>query len=121
MISTPEEFGLLLKKWKSASAKLGVLIMPSPSLAQVHELLVQMTGEIADINAGAETFSFVDESGGTLVMCYSRCHIGYAGSNHEVVTELQRLLGDAHVEDLVLVQTPMGMGVVLYTLPQEKS
>ena len=113
MISTVEEFILLLKKWTAESAQVRLIAsfvdMQAPSCRGVFRL----SGSIAGIDEQTKVFRIGDEQQFATV-AFAGCRLGYGtGDDIELSSQLPE---SEKLEDLVCLVTPSGVSICLYTV-----
>ena len=113
MISSVEEFVLLLKKWSSESADVRVIAsFADPQISSCRGVL-RLSGTVTAIDEQTRVFRIGD--GGQFAMIgFAGCRLGY-GTGDDV--QLSSQISDAGpLEDLVCLVTPSGLSICMYTV-----
>jgi|SRR5215471_8754934 len=113
MISSVEEFILLLKKWNSESSRVRLVAsFVDPQLASFRAVL-RLSGAITGIDEQTRVFQIGDEEQCAMI-AFAGCRLGF-GTGEDV--ELGSHLGDAEkLEDLVCLVTPSSTSICIYTV-----
>jgi hypothetical protein len=122
IISSGEEFSLLLKKWKSEDLNVGVIfsIQDTHSVNRAASIIL---GKIADIDEEKSTFVVSDETNSSVLVRYSACWFVYGtGADNAAIASLSakvgRVVPSAAIEDLLIITTPSEVRISIFTLAQ---
>ena len=113
MISSVEEFVLLLRKWSAESARVRLIAsFADPRISSCRAVL-RLSGAVTAIDEESMVFRIGDEDQLAMVG-FTGCRLGY-GTGADV--EISSQIGDAgELEDLVCLVTPAGLSICMYTL-----
>jgi hypothetical protein len=112
MISSVEEFILLLKKWSTESVRVRVIVsFADPQISTCRGVL-RLSGAITAIDEQTRVFRIGDEEQFAMVG-FTGCRLGY-GTGADI--QLSSQITDAQLEDLVCLVTPSGLSICLYTV-----
>jgi len=113
MISSVEEFILLLKKWNAESAHVRVIVsFADPQISSCRGVL-RLSGAVTAIDEQTRVFRIGDEDQ-VAVIGFAGCRLGY-GTGADV--ELSSQITEAgQLEDLVCLVTPSGLSICMYTV-----
>jgi hypothetical protein len=113
MISSVEEFILLLKKWKSDSARVRLVASFVDAQIATCRGVLRLSGPITGIDEQTKVFRIGDEDQFAMI-AFAGCRLGY-GTGDDV--ELSSQLGAAEkLEDLVCLVTPSAVSICIYTV-----
>ena len=115
MISSVEEFILLLKKWSAEGTRVRVIVSFADAQISTCRGILRLSGAVTAIDEQTKVFRIGD--GDQLAM------IGFAGSRLGYGTgadlQLSSQITDAgHLEDLVCLVTPSDLSICLYTVDE---
>jgi hypothetical protein len=113
MISSVDEFILLLKKWSAESARVRLLasfVDPNRSTCQG---VLRLSGAVTGIDEATQVFQIGDADQFAMIG-FAGCRLGY-GAGDDV--QLSSYMTDTEkVEDLVCMVTPTSLSICLYTV-----
>src|SRR4029077_8691011 len=112
MISSVEEFILLLKKWSTESVRIRVIVsFASPETSTCSGFL-RVSGAITAMDEQTRVFRIGDEEQFAMVG-FTGCRLGY-GTGADI--QLSSQITDAQLEVLVCLVPPSGLSICLYTV-----
>lgn len=113
MISSVEEFILLLKKWSADSARVRVIVsFADPQISTCRGVL-RLSGAVTAIDEQTRVFRIGNEDQFAMIG-FAGCRLGY-GTGADV--QLSSQITDAgQLEDLVCLVTPSGLSICMYTV-----
>ena len=111
MISTSEEFVLLLKKWKSESTQVGIVCgfssgLPSRGIIVVH-------GIVDELNESEAMFRITDGRSNAAMIRFGECKFVYEGDS--VVLPLTRITGEEY-SDVAAIVTPSQVTIAVFAV-----
>jgi len=113
MISSVDEFLLLLKKWKSESVRVRIIASFSEPGAEACRGILRMRGPITAIDERAQVFCVGDEEQSAMIG-FSGCRIGYGtGDDVQLASHMSE---SEQLEDLVCLVTPSALSICVYTV-----
>jgi hypothetical protein len=113
MISSVEEFVLLLKKWSAERSRVRLIAsFADPTVSSCRGVL-RLSGVVTAIDEGTQVFR-IGEGDQCAMIGFAGCRLGYGAGDD---TELSRQLTDAeHLDDLICLMTPQSLSICLYTV-----
>jgi hypothetical protein len=113
MISSVEEFVLLLKKWSAESARIRLIAsFADPHISACRGIL-RLSGSVTDIDERTRVFRLGDQDQFAIIG-FTGCRLGY-GTGDDV--QLSSQIADAgQLEDLVCLVTPSSLSICMYTV-----
>ena len=113
MISTAEEFVLLLRKWASEPIWVSLLFVfqEGPQRGFVH-----LNGCVSDLDQSNSRFTIADENNNLASFSYADCDFAYESfesAGLTVVTSLPQLTGRDY-EELAIMVTPSNATIAIY-------
>lgn len=113
MISSVEEFVLLLRKWSAESARVQLIASFADPQISACRAVLRLSGAISAIDEHTRVFRIGDEEQFAMIG-FTACRLGY-GTGADI--QLSAQIGDAgELEDLVCLVTPSGLSICMYTL-----
>jgi hypothetical protein len=113
MISSVEEFILLLKKWSAESARVRVIFsFADPQISTCRGVL-RLSGTVTAIDAQTRVFRIGGEDQFAMIG-FAGCRLGY-GTGADVQLSSQ-ITDEGRLEDLVCLVTPSGVSICMYTV-----
>jgi hypothetical protein len=113
MISSGEEFELLLKKWQSESTKVGVLVVvPEPTSKPRANCLI--AGTIRMIYEEKKAFMVATKNDDTVFAHYSDCTFRYGTDAEHEIKQFANTLTGGRFDELVLLTSPVGVIVAVF-------
>ena len=113
MISSVEEFILLLKKWSAEAARVRVIVSFSDPQNTACRGVLRLSGIVTAIDEKTRVFR-IGENDQFAMIGFSGCRLGY-GTGADVGLSSQ--IADAGpLEDMVCLVTPSGVSMCMYTL-----
>lgn len=113
MISSVEEFILLLKKWSAESTRVRMIAsFADPNVASCRGVL-RLSGTVTAIDEPSKVFRIGDEEQLALIG-FAGCRLGY-GTGADVQLSSQ-ITDTGQLEDLVCLVTPSGLSICMYTI-----
>jgi hypothetical protein len=113
MISSVEEFILLLKKWSVESATVRVIASFADPQVPTCRGVLRLSGTVTAIDDQTRVFRVGDEEQFAMIG-FTGCRLGY-GTGADV--ELSSQIADVgQLEDMVCLVTPSGLSICMYTV-----
>lgn len=113
MISSVEEFILLLKKWSAESTHVRVIAsFADPQIASCRGVL-RLSGVVTAIDEPTKVFRVGSDEQFAMIG-FSGCRLGY-GTGNDVQLSSQ-ITDVGRLEDLVCLVTPSGLSICMYTV-----
>ncbi len=113
MISSVDEFLLLLKKWQSESARVRLIASFAEASGEACRGILRLRGAITAIDGQAQVFCLGDEEQSAMIG-FSGCRIGYgAGDDAQLASHMSE---SEQLEDLVCLVTPSALSICVYTV-----
>ncbi len=113
MISSVDEFLLLLKKWKSETAHVRLIASFNEPGGEACRGILRLRGNVTGIDEQSQVFCIGDEEQSAMIG-FSGCRIGY-GTGDDV--QLSGHMADSEqLEDLVCLVTPSALSICVYTV-----
>jgi hypothetical protein len=117
MISSVEEFILLLKKWSAESARVHLIASFSDPKSTACRGILRLSGALVGIEEQACVFSIGDEEQSAMIG-FSGCTIGYGtGEDFQLSSNISQA---AMIADLVCLVTASGISICLYTIKDKE-
>ena len=114
MQSTPEEFLLLLKKWKTDSARVRVAAKSESATGFASATMLE--GIIA-LDEEASTLQIVSEDGSVFMATYSGAGVGFSTREEQKSKGFPYALGSPEeIEDILVINDASGAVVCLFSL-----
>ena len=113
MISSVDEFVLLLKKWKAESVSVRLIAsFADPKIATCRGVL-RLSGAVTAIDEPTKVFRIGDAEQSALIG-FAGCRLGYGtGSDVEFSSQIT---DSGELDDLVCLVTPSGVSICMYTV-----
>ena len=113
MISSVEEFILLLKKWSAESVRVRMIAsFADPEISTCRGVL-RLSGTVTAIDEQTRVFRIGDDEQLAMIG-FAGCRLGY-GTGADL--QLSSQIADAgQLEDLVCLVTPSGLSICMYTV-----
>jgi hypothetical protein len=113
MISSVEEFILLLRKWSAESAHVQLIASFADPQISACRAVLRLGGAVTAIDEESKVFRIGDQDQFAMIG-FTGCRLGY-GTGADI--ELSSQIGDGgELEDLVCLVTPAGLSICMYTL-----
>jgi hypothetical protein len=113
MISSVEEFILLLKKWSAESTRVRLLASFVDANMSSCRGVMRLSGVVTGIDEPTQVFR-IGDADQFATIGFSGCRLGY-GTGDDV--QLSSHMADAEqLEDLVCLVTPSSLSICLYTV-----
>jgi hypothetical protein len=112
MISTYEEFLLLLKKWKNESTQLSALAIFEETEWSTKGMF-HIRGSIVSLDEAMATFSIAGEAASFATVTFAACTFIY---EHDTDTEALSMLTGEQYDEMAIIVTPSKARVAVYTL-----
>ena len=113
MISSVEEFILLLKKWKVESASVRLLASFADAQLSSCRGVLRLSGIITEVDEPTQVFRLGDSEQFAMIG-FAGCRLGYgAGDDVQLASQMSE---DELLDDLVCLVTPSGISVCIYTV-----
>jgi hypothetical protein len=113
VISSVEEFILLLKKWRAESARVRVLASFADAQLSSCRGVLRLSGVVTEIDEPTQVFRLGDADQFAMIG-FAGCRLGY-GTGDDV--QLSSQMNEAEeLDDLVCLVTPAGISVCIYTV-----
>jgi hypothetical protein len=113
MISTVEEFILLLKKWSADSARVRLIASFADPQLPSFRAVFRLSGRVSGIEEQSKLFRIGDDDEFATVS-FGGCRLGY-GTGDDIQLSSQ-LTESEQLEDLVCLVTPSAASICLYTV-----
>ena len=113
MISSVEEFILLLKKWNAESARVRLITSFADAQVSTCRGVLRLSGTVTAIDEQTKVFRIGDEEQFAMIG-FAGCRLGY-GTGADVQLS-SRITEAGQLEDLVCLVTPSGLSICMYTL-----
>jgi hypothetical protein len=115
MVSSVEEFILLLKKWSGESARVWLIASFADPQVSTCRGVLRLSGKVTALDEQTRVFRIEGEQQLALIG-FAGCRLGYgAGADIELASQIS----DAgKLEDVVCLVTPSGLSVCMYTLDE---
>lgn len=113
MISSVEEFILLLKKWRAESARVRLLASFADPQARSCRGVLRLSGIVTELDEPTQVFRLGDAEQFAMIG-FAGCRLGYgAGDDVQLASQMSE---DEALDDLVCLVTPSGISVCIYTV-----
>jgi hypothetical protein len=116
MISSVDEFILLLKKWSADGAKVRLIASFSEPQSTASRGILRLSGPVTGIEEKAEVFSIGDQEQSAMI-CFAGCRIGYGTGDDFQLTS--HMADSEQLEDLVCLVTPSSLSICVYTVKEK--
>lgn len=113
MLSTPEEFVLLLRKWATEPIWVSLVFAFQEGSQRGF---VHLSGCISDLDEANSRFTVADENHNLASFSYADCQFSYESIDaavSEIATRLPELTGQEY-EELALMLTPTNAKIAIY-------
>jgi len=113
VISSVEEFILLLKKWRAEAARVRLLASFADAQLSSCRGVLRLSGVVTEIDEPTQVFRLGDSDQFAMIG-FAGCRLGY-GTGDDV--QLSSQMSEAEeLDDLVCFVTPAGISVCIYTV-----
>ena len=113
VISSVEEFILLLKKWNAESARVRLIASFSDPRVTSCRGVLRLSGVVTGIDEQTQVFRIGDEDQFAMIG-FAGCQLGY-GTGDDL--QLSSQMSEAEtLDDLVCLVTPSGVSICVYTV-----